>query len=72
MVEEGIVHSFRNGFNYETARVGTGASIKNIQSAVAHPQPVDKYVEEELEADCMIKSKEEEVTTAVNVSPMRQ
>ena len=66
-IEEGIVHGFRIGFNYETGRVGTRAT-KNMQSAVAHPQPVDKYVGEELGAGRMIKLKEEEVTTAVHVS----
>lgn len=57
-IEEGIAHGFWIGFNYETGMLGTRAT-KNMQSAVAHPQPVDEYVNKERGAGGMIKLKEE-------------
>jgi hypothetical protein len=65
-VGEGITHSFLVCFNYGV-RVGTTA-IKNMHSAETHPQPIDKYVQEELKAGHTIRLEEEEVATAVHVS----
>ena len=65
-VGEGITRGFRVGFNYGV-QVGTSA-IKNMHSAVTHPQPIDKYVREELRAGRMIRLEEAEVATVVHVS----
>ena len=47
--------------------MGTSA-IKNMHSANTHPQPIDKYVQEELKAGRMIRLEEAEAATAVHVS----
>ena len=63
---EGITRGFRVGLNYGV-RVGTSA-INNMHSAETHPQPIDKYVQEELKAGRMIRLEEAEVATAVHIS----
>ena len=59
---EGITRGFRVDLNYGV-RVGTSA-IKNVHSAETHPQPIDKYVQQELKAGRTIQLEEAEVASS--------
>ena len=64
---QGLGQGFRIGFDYKSLKVGS-KTVKNMRSAVTHPQPIDRYVQEELAAGRMIRLAESETDTAIHVS----